>query len=109
MRTGGSCAGALKSESPGVRLGVATWASPCGVVAELQGVRHLLMGGGGIRGFGLKKEKKTPFKKTLEFPVPIGKVSVPHQNERIHFGVQMSLCQGRGVLFGRPYIGERWT
>ena len=60
MRTG---VGALKSGSIRVRSGVVTWSSLCGVVAELQGVRPLLWGDGGIRGLGLTREKKNPFKK----------------------------------------------
>ena len=44
MKTGENLVGALKSRSPGMRSGVATWASPCAVVAELQGVWPLNVG-----------------------------------------------------------------
>ena len=61
-RTGGAGVGALKSGLLWVRSGVATWASPFGVVAELQVAGSLCWGGGCTRGFGLTKEKKNPFK-----------------------------------------------
>ena len=59
------------------------------------------MDGGGIGGFGLKKEKKTPFKKTLKFPVPTGKVSVPHQN--LFHGHETGHTEGSQKTCGRGF------
>ena len=74
-------------------------------MAELQGVGPLLMGVGGIRGFGLTKEKKTPFKKTLKFPVPTGKGSVPHRN--LFYGHETGQAEGSRKTCGRGFRAFR--